>query len=133
MGGRWSPIGRRVIYCSLDPATAILEVAVHKGFHVLDTVSHQLLSIRIKQPEKAGVLAKVPNRNWLHPGTVSSGQQAYGGKLLDQHPFLVVPSVVSVHSWNLLIDVGGAAGMFELIAGEDFALDTRLNPAPAAL
>ena len=39
-GGRWNSRGVRAVYCSLDPATAILEVAVHKGFRVLDTVAH---------------------------------------------------------------------------------------------
>ena len=30
-GGRWNSKGVRVVYCALDPAVAILEVAVHKG------------------------------------------------------------------------------------------------------
>lgn len=134
VGGRWSPAGRRVVYCSLDPSTAILEVAVHKGFSALDTVAHQLLSIRINRPAEAGVIdaTKVPNSNWLRAGVVSAGQQAFGNQLLDAHPFVVVPSVVSSHCWNLLIDVAAAAGMFELIEAEDFALDTRLHPARVA-
>ena len=41
-GGRRNPVNYAVVYCSADPATAILEVAVHKGFHVLDTVPHVL-------------------------------------------------------------------------------------------
>ncbi|MBT2322244.1 RES domain-containing protein [Variovorax paradoxus] len=130
VGGRWSPAGRRVVYCALDPSTAILEVAVHKGFKVLDTVAHTLLSIGISKPDKVHVLdvATIPNKNWLRAGTVSAGQQAFGANLLDQHPLVVVPSVVSVHSWNLLIDVDSATGMSDLMASEDFSLDTRLNP-----
>jgi len=31
-GGRWNPPGRRIIYASADPSTAILEVAAHAGF-----------------------------------------------------------------------------------------------------
>ena len=46
-GGRWNPVGYPVVYCSADPATAILEVAVHKGFNVLDTVAHVLTRARI--------------------------------------------------------------------------------------
>lgn len=131
VGGRWSPKGRRVIYCALDPATAIMEVAVHKGFKVLDTVAHKLLQIRISRPDKAHVLdpATVPNKGWLRPGAVSAGQQAFGNALLDLHPLLVVPSVVSAHSWNLAIDVAGANGMFDRLSIEDFVLDTRLHPA----
>ena len=29
-GGRWNTKGRRIVYCSIDPSTAILEVAVHR-------------------------------------------------------------------------------------------------------
>jgi RES domain-containing protein len=32
VGGRWNSKGIRAVYCSLDPAAATLEVAVHKGF-----------------------------------------------------------------------------------------------------
>uniref|UniRef100_UPI003F94965A RES family NAD+ phosphorylase n=1 Tax=Rhodoblastus sp. TaxID=1962975 RepID=UPI003F94965A len=41
-GGRWNGKGVRAVYCSIDPATAILEVAVHTGFEALDSVPHVL-------------------------------------------------------------------------------------------
>ena len=47
VGGRWNSRGVRAVYCSLDPATAILEVAVHKGFRALDTVPHVLTALTI--------------------------------------------------------------------------------------
>lgn len=130
VGGRWSPPGRRVVYCSLDPAAAILEVAVHKTFKILDTVAHKLLSVGITHPKNVHVLdsSTLPNKNWLRAGAVSAGQQDFGAKLLDKHPLLVVPSVVSVHSWNLLIDVDSGIGMSSLLTSEDFDLDTRLHP-----
>ncbi|MBC7610277.1 MAG: RES domain-containing protein [Polaromonas sp.] len=131
VGGRWSPKGRRVIYCALEPSTAILEVAVHKSFEVLDTVAHKLLHIVISRPELVHQIdiASIPNKAWLQSGTVSAGQQAFGDALLKLHPFLLVPSVVSTRSWNLLIDVNGANGMFSLLEAEGFNLDTRLNAA----
>ncbi|WP_310461716.1 RES domain-containing protein [Sphaerotilus sp.] len=134
VGGRWSSRGRRVLYASLDPSTTVVEVAVHKGFHVLDTVPHTLLSLEV---DPAGVHVvqpdDVPNPHWLSPGTVSVGQQRFGDALLDRHALVVVPSVVSARSWNLLIHVEAAAGRFRLRHEERFALDTRLNaPATAA-
>lgn len=132
VGGRWSSRGRRVLYASLDPATTIVEVAVHKGFAALDTVAHALLELHV---EPAGVHVvtpdAVPNPHWLHPGTVSAGQQRFGDALLDAHPIAVVPSVVSARSWNLLIHVDAAQGRFRLAGQEAFALDTRLA-APEA-
>jgi RES domain-containing protein len=129
VGGRWSPKGRPVIYTSLDPATTILEVAVHAGFDVLDSIKHQLLEIEILQPTKVHVVhpCDVPNQTWLQPGAVSEGMQKFGATLLSQHPFVLLPSVVSKNSWNLLIDVRLADGMFALHYSEPFGLDGRLN------
>ncbi len=47
VGGRWNSAGVRAVYMSLDPATAILELAVHKGFPALDIVPHTLTSATI--------------------------------------------------------------------------------------
>src|SRR5260370_36789216 len=37
VGGRWNSKGVRIVYCALDPATAILEVAVPQGCKQLAT------------------------------------------------------------------------------------------------
>jgi RES domain-containing protein len=132
VGGRWNSPGVRAVYCALDPATAILEVAVHKGFEVLDTQPHvltsliitNLVSIHVVQPDD------VPNSNWLVPGIPSAGQQQFGDDLLANNPFLMIPSVVSHHSWNLLFVATKAAGSYKLLEQEAFALDTRLHRAP---
>ena len=128
VGGRWSSKGRRVIYTSLDPATTILEVAVHKSFDVLDKVPHTLLELDVV-PTNLHVVqpSSIPNPNWLRPGTVSPNQQKFGDDLLNQYPLVVIPSVVSTHSWNLLIDVNTATGLFNKKGQESFALDTRLT------
>jgi RES domain-containing protein len=132
-GGRWSQRGVRCVYAVLDPATAILEVAVHKTFGTLDIVPHVLTCARIDDPGSARVVApeEIPNPNWLRPGTPSTGQQAFGDALLSAHPFVLIPSVVSPQSWNLLFDPAQAAGLYTLLAQQPFALDPRLHP-PAA-
>jgi RES domain-containing protein len=114
----------------VDPSTAILEVAVHKGFKALDTVPHvltaatvaELASIHIVQP------ADVPNGNWLIPGYPSAGQQAFGDSLLSAHPFVRIPSTVSRHGWNLLFDASISKGKYSTQLQEPFALDPRLHP-----
>ena len=131
-GWRWSwrSAGKRILYTSLDPATAILEVGVHKGLATLDAVAHTLLHIEILEPARVFRVnhANVPNPNWLRPGTVSRAQQAFGDALLATHAMVLMPSVVSTHSWNLLIDVQADAKFFKLQGSEAFALDPRLNP-----
>lgn len=130
LGGRWNTKGVRAVYCAIDPATAILEMAVHKTFPVLDTVPHVLTSLRLADPASAHVVhpGEVPNPNWLRPGIPSSGQQAFGDSLLAAHLFVLIPSAVSSYSWNLVFDPLRARGHYTMCTQERFALDTRLHP-----
>ncbi len=117
------------MYCSIDPATAILEVAVHKGFRALDVMPHVITSATI---DPAGVFVvepgTIPNPSWLRPGIPGAGQQAFGDELLAKHGFIVIPSVVSTASWNLIFIAANVAGAYKQRSQEPFALDTRLHP-----
>jgi RES domain-containing protein len=128
-GGRWNGPGVRAVYCSTDPSTAILEVAVHKGFESLDLVPHTLTAMTIIDEDAIQVVdpADVPNANWLRPAPPSAGQQTFGDELLRAHKFVLLPSVVAPHSWNLIFVAANAAGAYTLTSQEAFALDTRLN------
>ena len=129
-GGRWNSKGVRAVYCSLDPATAILEVAAHTGFDELDLVRHVLTAATITDLSRIHVVepTSVPNANWLRPGSVGAGQQTFGDALLARHAFVIIPSTVSTHSWNLMFIPAAAARAYTLRLQEDFALDPRLNP-----
>ena len=130
LGGRWNSKGVSAVYASADPSTAILEVAVHKGFRTLDTVSHVLTSFEITDPSAIYIvdIGSIPNPNWLTPGIPSAGQQQFGDGLLADHAFVLIPSAVSRHSWNIVFGPGRAAGLYRKTLQEDFALDTRLHP-----
>ena len=130
VGGRWNSKGARAVYCAVDPATAILEVAVHKGFKVLDTVPHVITAARIPDVAEVHVVKpdSLPNPNWRRPGVPSAGQQAFGDDLLHRHRFVAIPSAVSTYSWNLIFDPIKAKGFYGLDFQEPFALDTRLHP-----
>jgi RES domain-containing protein len=132
-GGRWNSKGVRAVYCGVDPATAILEVAVHKGFRVLDTVPHVLTGFIVRDPMTVRVVqpSEVPNPAWLRPGTPGAGQQAFGDGLLRDHRVFVIPSAVSARSWNLVFDADQKDGLYDLLLQEAFALDTRLHPPTA--
>jgi RES domain-containing protein len=133
VSGRWNSKGVRAVYCSIDPSTAILEVAVHKGFRALDTVPHVMTAAVITDMSVVHVVdpASVPNRNWLRPGIPSAGQQAFGDDLLRQHGVVAIPSAVSSQSWNLIFVARVATGAYALKFQEPFALDTRLHPPSA--
>lgn len=131
-GGRWNAKERRVLYCSLDPATALIEVAAHKGFNVLDMMPHVLTSLDILPTAHTSIHVvnkiDIPNENWMRPGAPSIGQQQFGEEQLNKYPIIVIPSVVSSYSWNLIIDVEAAKGLFKLRAQIALAIDTRLSP-----
>lgn len=129
VGGRWNSPGRRTVYAALDPATAVLEVAVHKGFQVLDTQPHRLTHARILDASWVHVVRPdaVPNPHWLNPGTPNSNQQRFGDDLTRAHRFVLIPSVVPRHSWNLIFDAAAGADGFTDVQTERFALDPRLQ------
>jgi RES domain-containing protein len=127
-GGRWNSRGVWAVYCATDPSTAILEVAVHKGFDALDKVNYVLTAATVEALDELHVVAAVPNRNWLVPARPSAAQQAFGDALLARHKFVLLPSVVSPHSWNVIFVAEKAAGAYRLKSQDPLALDTRLNP-----
>ena len=134
-GGRWNPKGVKALYCSLDAATAILEVAVHKGFRALDTVPHVITALKIDDTGLVFVVkpGDVPNPAWLSTGVPSAGQQEFGAELLAKHFFFAIPSVVGQHSWNLIFDPDRAAGKYAQLLQEPLSVDTRLNPPPGPM
>jgi len=127
-GGRWNPPGRNVVYASADPSTAILEVAVHTGFDALDMVPHVLTCFEVLDPGQIHVVQPedVPNPVWLSSASASPNQQKFADSLLAQHPFVLIPSAVTRHSWNLLVSCELADGKYQLVSQERFGLDTRL-------
>lgn len=132
-GGRWNSKGQRAVYCSLDPATCLVEAAVHRGFEVLDTQPHvlsclqlQAAGVRVVQPHE------LPNPAWLQGGGPSAGQQRWGNALLAEHGIVLLPSTVSRPSWNLVFSPEHAAGRWQLLAQQRLLVDSRLNPVPVA-
>jgi len=128
LGGRWNPPGRKVVYASADASTAILEVAVHIGFDALDTVRHVLTCFEVLDPALIKVVQPedVPNPLWLSSAAASPNQQRFADALLAEHPFVLMPSAVARHSWNLLVSCELAEGKYRLVSQERFGLDTRL-------
>jgi len=132
VGGRWNGRGLRAVYCSVDPSTAILEVAVHTGFRALDTIAHVITAVTI-DPASVFVVERsmIPNPNWLKPGIPSVEQQALGGDLLGKHAFVLIPSVVSSESWNMMFVASNAGGLYKMKSQKPFVLDPRLHRADA--
>lgn len=128
-GGRWNSVGVAAVYAALDPATAILEVAVHKGFRVLDSVPHVLTRATITDPAAVHVMAAdaLPDAGWLLPGNGPIPmRQRYGDEMLRRWAALAVPSSVSRRSWNLILP-GNATLALTDIRQEPLVIDPRLH------
>jgi RES domain-containing protein len=123
-GGRWNSPGTRVVYCAIDPSTAILEVAVHTGFAELDARPHVLTSFIVERPSEVHV---VEPRDLPSASSPETTLQSFGNALLATHDFVVLPSIVSPNSWNLLISIPAASGRYRQRTQEPFTLDPRLR------
>ena len=130
--GRWNHEGRTVVYASADPATALMEVAVHVSFAVLDSTPYVLSNFVIDDPSRIHVIfpEDIPNPNWLRAGPATQQQRDFGHSLLDAHAFVALPSTVSQPSWNIIFDPLSAhfssGNGWSLHQQERFGLDTRL-------
>lgn len=131
LGGRWNPKGTPAVYCSFDPATCLIEAAVHRGFAVLDTQPHLLTRLEITDGNRVRVvgLDEIPNPAWLSAGIPIRHQQQWGAALLAQHAFVVFPSAVSKPSWNVVFDPGRARGAYRMRVQQRLSVDTRIQPA----
>lgn len=131
VGGRWNPVGLRAVYCAIDPSTGILELAVHRGFKVLDIAPHTLTCVEITDAAGAHVVRPeaLPNQTWLSGGTPVAQQQAFGADLLERHSFVIFPSAVSKASWNLVFAPSRASGRYVRRSQERLVIDSRLSRA----
>ena len=113
---RWNSAGVHPVYCALDSATAIIEVAVHTGFDDLDIVPRVLTSVVFQKPSDIHVVypKDVPNANWLRPGDPKANQKKFGDDLLAKHGVFAIPSAVSRYSWNLVFLAGTKSGSYAL-------------------
>jgi RES domain-containing protein len=128
-GGRWNPKGYRAVYASFQCATAVLEVAVHKGFLVLDTVPHVLTVFEVAAGAPVYVVRQrdVPNAAWLTPSMPSAGQREFGRQLMERNALVAVPSAVTKYDWNVVFNPERASGFVRQVDQELFSLDTRLT------
>lgn len=131
-GGRWNPRGLACVYASLDAATAIVEVAVHKGFDALDARPHVLTAMALRPDVRMRVVRpeEVPNPNWLVPGSPTPGQARFGSELLRRHPVVLIPSVVAQRSWNVLVNPEFEADVLTVLEQDRLRLDPRLAIGP---
>jgi RES domain-containing protein len=128
VSGRWHTKGHPVIYCTLNPATALLETLVHieidsedrpERFQVLRIEGPDSLSI---EKVEAGSLSS----NWADDMSIT---QTTGDRWLGEGRSLLlqVPSVLVPETWNVLVNPQHAeATRLKITATYEHAFDVRL-------
>ena len=132
-GGRWNSEGVvHAVYCSLDPATPILEIAVHTGFEMLDTVPHVITAARIRRHRRGScgpTAATCQTPIGCGRGFRARANRPSATIFFVNHRFVAIPSAVSTHSWNLIFDP--VEGQRLLSPGAAGAVRARHALAPA--
>jgi RES domain-containing protein len=128
VSGRWHTKGYPVVYCTLNPATALLETLVHfeidsddrpERFQVLRIDGTDSLSI-----EKTEIDSLSPD--WADD---RDSTQAIGDRWLSEKRSLLlqVPSVLVPETWNVLVNPQHAEiGLLQITAIYEHPFDARL-------
>jgi RES domain-containing protein len=128
VSGRWHTKGHPVIYCTLNPATALLETLVHIEIDSEDR-PERFQVLRIEVPESLSiekVQADSLSPNWAED---MNATQAIGDRWLSEKRSLLlqVPSVLVPETWNVLVNpLHVEINLLKIIAMYEHPFDSRL-------
>jgi RES domain-containing protein len=128
VSGRWHTKGHPVVYCTMNPATALLETLVHMEIDSEER-PERFQMLRIEGPDtlsieeiEAGGLAP----NWAE-GLTST--QSIGDRWLSEGRSLLlqVPGILVPETWNVLVNPQHAeAKLLEITMAYEHVFDARL-------
>jgi len=127
VSGRWHTKGHPVVYCTLNPATALLETLVHIEIDSEDR-PERFQVLRIEGPESLSiekVQADSLSPNWAED---MNATQAIGDRWLSEKRSLLlqVPSVLVPETWNVLVNPQHVEiNLLKIIAMYEHPFDSR--------
>ena len=126
--GRWHTRGHRVVYCSENPAAALLEIVVHFEIELRDLPTRYRL-LKIRAPENL-VVEQVPPEHLPADWTEQTAMtRSRGDRWLDANnsALLRVPSVVVPETFNVLLNPAHQDARGVVVVQEtEHAIDPRL-------
>ena len=128
VSGRWHTKGHPIVYCTLNPATALLETLVHMEIDSEDR-PERFQVLRIEGPDTLSIErieAAALATNWAEDLTST---QSIGDRWLSEgrSPLLHVLSVLVPETWNVLINPQHAeANRLKITMTYEHAFDARL-------
>jgi RES domain-containing protein len=126
--GRWHSRGRRVVYCTQNPAAALLEILVHFEIDIEDLPARYRL-LKIQAPDDVHVdrisIDKLP-ADWPEK---TEETRALGDAWLARGSaaLLMVPSAIVPETFNVLLNpTHEDAERIVIVQTGDYAIDPRL-------
>lgn len=103
--GRWHMLGRRIVYCAPNPATALLEVLVHARIDI-DDMPVNFLYLEIEVPSTLAVEDEDTDALGQMWQTDLEATRRAGDEWLrsGRTALLRVPSVIVPATWNVLLN-----------------------------
>jgi len=126
--GRWHSVGQRIVYCALNPATALLEVLVHAKIDIED-VPVNFRYLEIDAPDTVAMEAmdtRALGESWRTDLTTTrrAGDQWLRSA---RTALLQVPSVIVPATWNILMNpLHPESGQVRIIRDHSHSIDLRL-------
>jgi RES domain-containing protein len=128
VSGRWHTKGHPVVYCTLNPATALLEILVHMEIDAEDR-PERFQMLKIEGPDTLSVEEIKPGAlpsNWIEDlaftQNLGDGWLSEAGSLL-----LKVPSVLVPETWNVVVNPRHAeASLLKVTMRYEHPFDARL-------
>jgi RES domain-containing protein len=127
VSGRWHTKGRPVVYCTLNPSTALLETLVHMEIDSEDR-PERFQVLKIEGPETL-------SRGRIEPDTLPPDwaddlgvTQSLGDQWLSEERSLLleVPSALAPETWNVLVNPRHKeANLLKIALTYDHAFDVR--------
>jgi RES domain-containing protein len=125
---RWHTRGRRIVYCSESPASALLEILVHFEIDVRDLPGkYRLLKLHAPEHLRLDIVdvAELPEQ-WVERNDVT---RAIGDRWLHagRSPLLRVPSAVVPETFNVLLNAAHPDAMeVTVVQVSEHPIDPRL-------
>ena len=125
VSGRWHTKGRPVVYCTLNPSTALLETLVHMEIDSEDRPERfQVLKIEGPDTLSQERIDALPS-DWADD---LGAAQSLGDQWLSEERslLLAVPSVLVPETWNVLVNPRHMeANLLKIALTYDHAFDVR--------
>lgn len=128
VSGRWHTKGHPVVYCTLNPATALLETLVHMEIDTEDR-PERFQVLRIEGPDTLSLVEMEPDAlppSWVED--IALTQNVGDGWLSETRSLLLkVPSVLVPETWNILVNPRhGEANLLRVTMRYEHPFDVRL-------